>query len=259
MIMTEVQKIPSSPSQLNAGRTASAIAANVVEDYREAIGIREAANIEDDSAPSSNTASKINLSAGDEDEDTSLDGSADGDNARKRTRESEMSPADLLEERRSKNRRSAHQSRLRKRRQLVYFEQQVHLLMDENQKLVTANEAMTNELETIRHENAQLRVMHQEAVQIAHALRLTQGGSGQDAARIAQALRLAQPGGGGQEAARIARALRLVQQGAGDQGAARIAQALRLAQHDGEDEATRIARALRLAQGGGNPAMFRRF
>jgi len=259
MIMTELQKLPSSPSPLNVIRTASLIAANVVEDYREAIGNREAANIEDDSAPSSNSASKLNRSAGDEDEDTSVDGSADGDNARKRTRESEMSPAELLEERRSKNRRSAHQSRLRKRRQLVYFEQQVHLLMDENQKLVTANEALTKELAAIRTENAQLRVMHQEAVQIAHALRLRQGGGGQDAARITQALRLAQHGGGGQEAARIAQAFRLAQQGAGNQEAVRIAQALRFSQQDSDDEAARIARALRLSQGGGNPSMFRRF
>ncbi|KAI2499219.1 hypothetical protein MHU86_15260 [Fragilaria crotonensis] len=170
-----------------------------------------------------------------------------------------MSPAELLEERRSKNRRSAHQSRLRKRRQLVYFEQQVHLLMDENQKLVTANEAMTKELAAIRTENAELRVMHQEAVQIAHTLRLTQGGGGQDAARITQALRLAQHGGGGPEAARIAQAFRLAQHGAGNQEAVRIAQALRFSQQDSDDEAARIARALRLSQGGGNPSMFRRF
>lgn len=257
MIMTELQKLLSPPSPLNVIRTASVIAANVVEDYREAIGNREAANIEDDSAPSSNSASKLNRSAGDE--DTSVDGSADGDNARKRTRESEMSPAELLEDRRSKNRRSAHQSRLRKRRQLVYFEQQVHILMDENQKLVTASEAMTKELAAIRTENAQLRAMHQEAVQIAHALRLTQGGGGQEAARITQALRLAQHGGGGQEAARIAQAFRLAQQGAGNQEAVRIAQALRFSQQDSDDEAARIARALRLSQGGGNPSMFRRF
>ena len=256
MIRTEVQKIPSSPSQLKATGTTAVFAANVVEDYRETVGKRKAANIEDDSAPSSNNASKLNLYA--DDEDTFVDSSSDGDNARKRTRERDMSATDLLEERRSKNRRSAHQSRLRKRRQLVYLEQQVHLLMDENKKLVTTNEALTKELVAIRTENAQLRGMHQEAVGIAHALRLTQGGGGQDAARIAQSLQLARPVGRDQEVTRMAQALRLAQQGGGDE-AARIAHALRLVQQGGGDEAARITHALRLAQGGGNPAMFRRF
>ena len=82
------------------------------------------------------------------------------------------------EERRSKNRLSAHQSRLRKRQQLKYLEEQVILLSDENKKLARANETLSLELAAARAENTQLRLMQQDSVRLATALRLAQGGAG---------------------------------------------------------------------------------
>ena len=245
--MNQSQKILPYSSQLDTTERVSALTANVVEDYREAIDNMNAARADGTSSPSLKSASLVNVPV--DDEDTSVDGSSDGDSSRKRTRESGMSSAELLEDRRSKNRRSAHESRLRKRRQLVYFEQQVHLLMEENKKLSTANETMTGDLEAIHNENAQLRLMHEQAVKIAHTLRLSHGGGDQDAARMAHALRLGQGGGDG-DAARMAHALRLGQAGTGPD-AARIAQALRLGQAGGGQDAARIAQAMSFTKGVG--------
>lgn len=98
------------------------------------------------------------------------------DNSTKRPREVDMSADDLLEERRSKNRLSAHHSRLRKRRQMKYLEQQVLLLSEENKKLDTTNQTLVRELAASRTENARLRLMQQDAVRLVTALRLAQGG-----------------------------------------------------------------------------------
>jgi len=102
--------------------------------------------------------------------------SATGD--RKRVREDDMNAEELLEDRRSKNRLSAHHSRLRKRRQLKYMENQIHLLTESNKKLSTASQSLSRELAVSRAENAQLRLMQQDAVRIATALRFAQSGGG---------------------------------------------------------------------------------
>jgi len=81
-----------------------------------------------------------------------------------------------LEERRAKNRLSAHQSRLRKRSQLKYLQNQVLELSDENSKLSSSNQDLISQLASTRAENASLRMMQQETMRIATALRLAQSG-----------------------------------------------------------------------------------
>jgi hypothetical protein len=91
-----------------------------------------------------------------------------------------MSAADLLEERRAKNRLSAHQSRLRKMNQLRYLQKQQNALTEESKEFKRTNEAAVRELAAVRTENAQLRMMAQQsnAARVAAAMQRAHGGLG---------------------------------------------------------------------------------
>jgi hypothetical protein len=102
--------------------------------------------------------------------------SDDQSDDQKRDREDVVGGGDDLEERRAKNRLSAHQSRLRKRSQLKYLQNQVVELADENGKLSASNQDLISQLASTRAENASLRMVQQETMRIATALRLAQTG-----------------------------------------------------------------------------------
>lgn len=95
---------------------------------------------------------------------------------RKNDIEVNFTDGERLEERRAKNRLSAHQSRLRKRRQLKYLQNQVLMLSDENKKLASSNQNLISQLATTRTENNNLRLVQQDTMRIATALRLAQTG-----------------------------------------------------------------------------------
>ena len=163
-------------NEMDYSRTPSALASNVLEDYRAAIeGRATSSGIPEVKIASSPAAATDNHCVDEASDDVSDDGSEFQLNERKRMREGELSAMELLEERGLKNRRSAHQSRLRKRRQLKFLEQQVDLLTEDKKKLTSTNETLTKELLALRIENARLRALHEEAVRIATALRLSHG------------------------------------------------------------------------------------
>mmetsp|Transcript_12611 Transcript_12611/g.18539 ORF Transcript_12611/g.18539 Transcript_12611/m.18539 type:complete len:185 (-) Transcript_12611:870-1424(-) len=82
---------------------------------------------------------------------------------------------DRLEERRAKNRISAHQSRLRKGRQLQYLQEQLIALGEEKKKLEETNYGLSLQLATTQAENTKLQAMHQNSMRIAAALQLQSG------------------------------------------------------------------------------------
>lgn len=87
-----------------------------------------------------------------------------------------MTDEDRLEERRAKNRLSAHQSRLRKRSQLKYLQNQIVALSDDNKKLQGTNSSLVTQLAACRAENQTLRTSQQDAMRLAQALRIAQTG-----------------------------------------------------------------------------------
>lgn len=91
-----------------------------------------------------------------------------------------MTVDELVEDRRAKNRLSAHQSRLRKRRELKYLQSQVMDLTDKHKKLKDTNDSTIHELAAVRAENAQLRMMTQQrdAMRLAAVLQAQGGGFG---------------------------------------------------------------------------------
>jgi hypothetical protein len=96
------------------------------------------------------------------------------DDQRKRDREGQ--DCRDLEARRAKNRHSAHQSRLRKRYQLKYLQNQVLKLACENSKLSSSNQDLISQLASVRTENANLRFVQQESMRVTTLLRLAQTG-----------------------------------------------------------------------------------
>jgi bZIP transcription factor len=184
MIMNVNNRLPSSQVQA-ATESVASFTATIVEDYekqmKQSQATRNANNSYENSSgkpPSPAPSSSSNDDVDDDAGYASIARSSDREENAKRAREVDMSAEELLEERRSKNRLSAHHSRLRKRRQLKYLEHQVLLLTEENKKLATASQTLSQELAAARAENAQLRLMQQDAVRLATALRLAQGGVG---------------------------------------------------------------------------------
>mmetsp|Transcript_3999 Transcript_3999/g.6690 ORF Transcript_3999/g.6690 Transcript_3999/m.6690 type:complete len:200 (+) Transcript_3999:32-631(+) len=107
--------------------------------------------------------------------------SSDENNPKARKREHDevdMTEEERTEERRAKNRISAHQSRLRKRRQLKYLQHQVMILTEENKKLASTKDSAIHNLAVARAENAQLRLAQQDAMRITAALQISQGSMG---------------------------------------------------------------------------------
>jgi len=94
----------------------------------------------------------------------------------KRSRsDASLTESDRLEERRAKNRISAHQSRQRKRRQLQYLQEQLEALKEDKRKLEETNQSLSLQLATTQDENTKLQVMHQNSLRIAAALQLQAG------------------------------------------------------------------------------------
>lgn len=106
---------------------------------------------------------------------TVISATEESDGSRKRIREEDMTEEERLEDRRAKNRLSAHQSRLRKRSQLKYMQTQVVLLSEENNKLMSTNQTLVSELARTRNENARLRLLYQDSVRAVQTLRAVQG------------------------------------------------------------------------------------
>jgi hypothetical protein len=175
MIMNVDHRHPSSQRQ----NSVASFTATIVQDYEKHIKQNQettAAKTSYENSSGRTPSPALSSSSNDDAGYASVARLSDREEHSKRQREVDMSAEELLEERRSKNRLSAHHSRLRKRRQLKYLEQQVLLLSEENKKLDTANQTLSRELANSRAENAQLRLIQQDAVRLAAALRLAQGG-----------------------------------------------------------------------------------
>ena len=108
---------------------------------------------------------------------------------RKRGREEDVTAGDILEERRAKNRISAHNSRLRKLRQVDTLERQLLRAEEEAAKLKAADEVIRTQLTAARAENRQLRLMHPEVMRIITTFRLAQGGMHTAAGMLSPSLR----------------------------------------------------------------------
>lgn len=104
------------------------------------------------------------------------DNAAEGGGRKRAHEEVAMTAMECVEERRAKNRLSAHQSRLRKRRQLKYLQNQVMVLTEDMKKLKSTNETKVHELAVARTQNAQLKAAQQDAMRLVAALRASQNG-----------------------------------------------------------------------------------
>lgn len=99
----------------------------------------------------------------------------DSGHGKRRRSDASLTESDRLEERRAKNRISAHQSRLRKRRQLQYLQEQLVALKEDKRKLEETNQSLSLQLAKTQGENTKLQVMHQNSLRIAAALQLQAG------------------------------------------------------------------------------------